>query len=402
MLPRLFFVAAVAAAASCNKHKNNNNNDTTGSGSMSKPADSAQTQGPAKLIVNTPGKIAIVDFDGSKFVTKGNATATGNPTWAAFAPPNLLYAVDENGDTTSLLKLDLEKNTINPVSTAKGSTGVVHLELTKDKSRMVGAGYGSGNIDIFDTSGGGLKFSKAIASNDTVGPNKERQAKPHPHQSLLDPSGRYVAVMDLGTDNVLILNTQKDFEIVNHVPVKPGGCGPRHGAFFPAGASKAEYFIVLCEIKNLVVVYSVKYTDDKGIELEPVQTVSTFKSEADAPAKAAAGEVVLAPDNQSLYVSNRLTGGETDSIAHFRLLRKDGTLKVQFVGLTSTGGKLPRMFSASADGKYLFVGNQDGALGLVALKRGADGALAEKPVASIEMSQFPGQLAGPSFVLQIA
>ncbi|KAG8424109.1 hypothetical protein J3458_000940 [Metarhizium acridum] len=356
----------------------------------------------AKLLITSPGKISIADFDGTKFDIKSTKGVSGNPTWVAFSQPNTLYAVDENSDTTSLLKVDLAGNKIDQLSSTKGSSGVVHLELTKDKSQMVGAGYGSSNIDIFDISNGGLKFSKAIKSDDKVGPNTARQEKPHPHQSLLDPSGRFVAVNDLGTDKVLILDSQNSFGIVNRVPVEPAGCGPRHGAFFPAGANKATHYIVLCEIKNLVVVYSLKYGGDKGIEFVPKQTISTFESQEATPAEAAAGELVLAADNKNVYVSNRLTGGQTDNIANFRIAQKSDDLKLELVGFTSTGGKRPRMFSASMDGQHLFVGNQDGALGVVALKRNADGTLLEKPVASLDMSLFPGALAGPAFVQQVA
>ncbi|OAQ73507.1 carboxy-cis,cis-muconate cyclase [Pochonia chlamydosporia 170] len=354
--------------------------------------------GTAKLLLGTPNTISIADFDGTKFSIASKKSFSGNPTWMVF-DEGKLYAVDENSATTHLLKVDLAGNKIDEVSTTSGSNGVVHLELTKDKTQMLGAAYGSAAIDVFDTQGG-LKYVKSIKSDDQVGPNPTRQDKPHPHQSVMDPSGRFFAVNDLGTDKILILDSQDGFKIVNHVPVQPGGCGPRHGAFHPVGAEKASHYVVLCEIKNLVVTYSLKYGGAKGIEFTEVQSISTFKSQADMPATAAAGELVIAPDNKSVYVSNRLTGGDTDNIAHFRVAGND--FKLEFVGLTSTGGKLPRMFSVSTDGKTLLVGNQDGKLGLVALKRNDDGSLVQAPVASLEMSQFPGEKAGPSFVQQVA
>ncbi|KAH0601338.1 hypothetical protein MHUMG1_00212 [Metarhizium humberi] len=394
MLTRLFLVAAAATASALPSCKNNNN---VTPGKM----PNSTVPSVAKLLITSPGNITIAEFDGTKFDIKSTQNVSGNPTWVAFSQPHL-YAVDENSDTTSLLKVDLAGNKIDHLNSTKGSSGVVHLEFTKDKSQMVGAGFGSSNIDIFDISNGGLKFSNAIKSDDDVGPNKERQEKPHPHQSVLDPSGRFVAVNDLGTDKILVLDTKKAFAIVNRVSVVPAGAGPRHGAFFPAGANKATHYFVLCEIKNLVLVYALKYSCDKGIEFELKQTISTFKSVEATPAEAAAGELVLAADNKNVYVSNRLTGGQTDNIANFRITQNGGELKLDLVGFTSTGGLRTRMFSASLDGQHLFVGNQDGALGVVALKRNANGTLVEKPVASLDMSLFPGELAGPAFVQQVA
>ncbi|KID92656.1 carboxy-cis,cis-muconate cyclase [Metarhizium guizhouense ARSEF 977] len=394
MLTRLLLVAAAATASALPSSCRNNNNAVPG-----KMPNSA-VPSVAKLLITSPGNISIAEFDGTKFDIKSTKGVSGNPTWVAFSQPHL-YAVDENSDTTSLLKVDLAGNKIDQLSSTKGSSGVVHLEFTKDKSQMVGAGFGSSNIDIFDISNGGLKFSNAIKSDDKPGPNTVRQEKPHPHQSVLDPSGRFMAVNDLGTDKILVLDTQKAFAIVNRVSAEPGA-GPRHGAFFPAGANKATHYFVLCEIKNLVLVYALKYGGDKGIEFELKQTISTFKSVEATPAEAAAGELVLAADNKNVYVSNRLTGGQTDNIANFRIDQNGGELKLELVGFTSTGGLRTRMFSASLDGQHLFVGNQDGALGVVALKRNADGTLVEKPVASLDMSLFPGQLAGPAFVQQVA
>lgn len=385
MLPRLL-VAAAATASALTIPENN--------------MASRATQ--AKILLTNPGNIYIANFDGAKFDIALKKQVSGNPTWMALAKPNLLYAVDENSATTRLLRLDLAGNKIDEVTSVQGSSGVVHLEFTKDKSRMLGAAYGSSAIDVFDTSNGGLKYVKSVKSNDKVGPVTGRQDKPHPHQSVLDPSGRFFAVNDLGTDKILIIDSQNSFNIVNRVPVLPAGCGPRHGAFFPAGAATATHYMVVCEIKNVVVLYSLTYGGAKGIEFTAQQTISTFKSQADMPASAAAGELVLAPDNKNVYVSNRLTGQDTDNIAHYRVTGQGSSVKLEFVGLTSTGGRLPRMFSLSTDGANLLVGNQAGKLGVVALKRNADGTLNATPVASIDMSQFPGDTAGPAYVQQVA
>ncbi|KAK2605894.1 hypothetical protein QQS21_003734 [Conoideocrella luteorostrata] len=387
MLKKLLFAAATAAAATL------------------PPRNMASTRAaPSKVLLSGPSNIMIADFDGSKFGVALNKQVPGAPTWMAYAKPDLLYAVDENSATTSLFHIDLAGNKIEQSANTTGSNGVVHLAFNKDHTRMVGAAYGSSAIDVFDVSNGGLKYIKSVKSNDNTGPVGDRQEKAHPHQAVLDPTGRYFAVPDLGTDRILILDSDKDsFEVINHVPIEPAGCGPRHGAFFPAGAAKATHYIVLCEIKNVVNVYSLKYGGDKGIEFFTEQSISTFPSAT--PPKAAAGELVIAPDSKSVYASNRLTGEATDNIAHFRVVQQSAEgsatcqIKLELVGLTSTGGKLPRMFSISEDGQFVLVGNQDGDLGVVALKRNPDGTLEKNPAASIPANTLPNGK-GPAFVQQ--
>ncbi|KAG5915070.1 hypothetical protein E4U42_000158 [Claviceps africana] len=237
----------------------------------------------------------------------------------------------------------------------------------------------------------------------------ERQARPHPHQAVPDPSGRYFAVNDLGTDRVLVLDGAADaFSLVNHVPVEPAGCGPRHGAFFPVGASRATHYLVVCEMKNLVNVYSLAYGGPRGIDFNFEQSLSTLSAAGSVPA-AAAGELVIAPDNRNVYVSNRLSG-PTDTIANFRIVAVPAprtstacyrrAIRLELAGLTSTGGKNPRMFSIAHDGQTLLVGNTEGDMAVVAMRRNQDGTLPEKPVASIAAKAFPGGK-GPVFIQQI-
>ncbi|KAL8660067.1 MAG: hypothetical protein Q9202_006833 [Teloschistes flavicans] len=65
------------------------------------------------------------------------------------------------------------------------------------------------------------------------GPRADRQAAPHPHQVLLDPTHRYLIVPDLGADLLRIFHFNKSSLQISErpsVPVTPGS-GPRHGTF---------------------------------------------------------------------------------------------------------------------------------------------------------------------------
>lgn len=369
-----------------------------------KPVLPAMSHGPSRLLLSNNGNIFIVDCDGSNAKIIHKEKVDANPSWMAFVKPNLLYTVDENSANTRLFHIDFNGKKIEHVKSERASTGVVHLEINKFRPAMLGSAYGNSSVDVWNIYDGQLQLQQTIPITDQVGPVTDRQDKPHPHQTVMDPSGRYFAVNDLGTDKIVILDSHNNvYNVVNHVPVSPPGCGPRHGAFYPVGADRATHYILLCEIKNLVILYSLEYNLEKGIDFQYEQTFSTFGSPQAMPATAAAGELVLTPDNKHVYVSNRLTGGDAETIAHFKIVGGDGdasksNMKLEFVGLTSTFGRLTRMFSLSLCGRYLYIGNQDGELGFVALKRNSDGTLVNKVAAGIPLIEFGGEKAGPAFV----
>jgi 6-phosphogluconolactonase (cycloisomerase 2 family) len=358
--------------------------------------------------------VAAATFDGTSFnITAKNSMPGATASWLLSRPGTSgnLYAVDENSKTTRLFSF--AANRLSLVQNATGSSGVVFLEFNAARTRMVGAAFGQGQLDVWDVSAadGRMSLISQLVSNDTLGPNAARQASAHPHQVLLEPSGKFFVANDLGTDTVLVVDADADTPaIVNRVRIDPPGCGPRHGVFFPPIATspaRATHYILLCEILSLVQVFEVTYTDG-GMDLTKIQSISTFGA-AFPPANAtsaAAGEVALSIDGQHVYISNRVTGNATDSIAHFAVNSPsaDGksSLELQFKDTVSSGGKVPRMFSLALGAeRFIFCTNQDGALGLAAFSRNADGSLKPQPAASLPLSAFGASGFGPQFVQQI-
>lgn len=272
---------------------------------------------------------------------------------------------------------------------------------------MIGAAFGNGTVDVWALSpnNGALTLLKTIVSDDALGPNVDRQDSAHPHQCLLDNSGRFFSCNDLGTDTVLIIDSQDDaFEITNRVRVDPPGCGPRHGAFFPTDTTPATHYVVVCEILSLVTVFELAYSGNT-IQFLQVQTISTFGQ--DFPpvnlTSSTAGELTISGDNKDIYVSNRLTGNETDSISHFitTVDEETGSLTLEFADTVNSGGLIPRMFALSTDDDTLFSTNQDGEFGLLAFARDSvTGTLASLP-AGAKLDIFGGPGFGPQFVMEI-
>lgn len=365
------------------------------------------------------GTIAAATFDGTAFNFIANTTLAGtNPSWLLYKDPNLVYAVDENSNNTRQFQFNTSTSTFDLLQEAQGSSGVVFLEFNLESTRMVGAAFGAGQVDVWDVSApdGSMTLLKQIVSDDPLGPNTERQDAPHPHQALLETSGRFFVVNDLGTDTLLVIDSLDDaFEVVNRVRVPDAGCGPRHGAFFPAtGADFPTNYLVVCELLSLVEVFSLNFTADGNLTFAPLQSISTFDP-LQPPANAStatAAEIVLSADNQHAYVSNRNTGNATDSLAHFGLTGAIGSssgdsLTLTFIELISSGGLQPRMVSLSTnDGSesLVFATNQDGAAGLLAIERDSTSGNLTTDVASapsVPLSVFGAAGDGPQYVQQV-
>lgn len=358
----------------------------------------------ARVLLGHTGNIYIADFisDTGKFDISLNYTAPGDPSWMIHDGANALYAVDEFSSAIYSYAIDLDSNRIREKTSQNGSVGVVHLEFNKYKERMVGSAYGNGTIDIWDISDGGLKLMKTLVSDDKLGPDTVRQAAAHPHQANMDPSGRYFAVNDLGTDSILLIDSRDDKWVkVNSTRVTPAGCGPRHGVWYPQDADQATHYMVVCEIMNKVILYEVEYKSDT-IDFTQTQTLSSYGDLSPAnTTSAAAGEIVLAGND--VYVSNRVSGNKTDSIAHFVVDKTDCTkAMLRYSDTVSSAGLLPRMISVSDKETVVFSANQDGQYGLAALKRNSDGKLTEKPLATLDNTLFGEEGFGPQFVKQVA
>ncbi|KAI0541850.1 putative isomerase YbhE [Xylaria digitata] len=378
-----------------------------GSMATAAPTTRARAAVSRKLLIGGPASIFTANFDGSSFeLTPANVTAGTAPSWMRYkGSTKTVYAVDENGSNLNQFKFgDETRQTLIYASSVEGSAGVVFLEFNKDKTRMVGTSYGKGTIDVWDVSTDGPpKSIKTITVDGPLGPNQEVH---RPHQARLDPTGRFMVVPDLGGDQLLVLDTKDDkYEITNTVTLF-AGAGPRHGGFI--SSNDKTFYAVACETSNKVIFYEVDYADDK-LGLKEISTQSTYGANS-PPANAtsaAAGALTIA-NNKHVYISNRLTGNETDSISHFVFDAASSSLN--FASSVSSRGILPRAISLSTDKyhNYLFVANQGGDNGLVAFTRcPSSGELTAEPVAvKLNSELIPAGLegtpnVGPQYVQEI-
>ncbi|OAA43577.1 Lactonase, 7-bladed beta propeller [Cordyceps fumosorosea ARSEF 2679] len=371
----------------------------------------------SKFLISRPGHVYLAAYDASAntFTITYDLALPGCLSWLAVdRPRSLLYVVDEDSSKFHRFRLDLDSATPfthhETVDTA--SPGAVYLAFSCDARRLLCAAFASGNVDVWDVSDGiALErcLDKTVVSDGRPGPLSHIQDAPHPHQVLLDPTGRFYVVPDLGTDELLVIDSQDDaFAISSRVAVGPPGSGPRHGAFYPVGAATPSHYILLCELANIVVVYALHYTGST-LEFTRVSETCTFGPGGPSVATARAGHLALLPDNKHILLTNRLTGRAHDSVAYMRVHDGGEHPVLEFVQEVPTLGLRPRMFCLMDDGRgAILVANEQSEFGVVVLARTPDGRIEKTPKLCVRMSEFMDQAEmvehpgnGPKFIMQV-
>lgn len=124
------------------------------------------------------------------------------------------------------------------------------------------------------------------------GPDPDRQDAPHPHEAVLDPTGKFLLVPDLGADLIrLFVYNESTLKLTAITPfaVKPGS-GPRHIAFVVKGGN--TYLYLATELGNTLVGYKVTYP--KGsIKLSEMFTIGVHGEGQKSPKGSSAAEVVI-------------------------------------------------------------------------------------------------------------
>jgi 6-phosphogluconolactonase (cycloisomerase 2 family) len=129
------------------------------------------------------------------------------------------------------------------------------------------------------------------------GPVASRQDAPHPHGVVVDPTGRFVLVPDLGADIVRVFHVNPLTGLlapIKSLAVTPGS-GPRHGVFWtPRGSNSTSsdaYFYLVQELSNELSGFRVTYSGNK-ISFRKMYEGSTYGGES-SPAGSKAAEIAI-------------------------------------------------------------------------------------------------------------
>jgi len=298
--------------------------------------------------------IYVFEFDDVTGELKPLSVAEGveNPSFLAIHPnQRFLYSADEidsfDGDAQGAISawaIDDETGSLSLLNKeGAGGTSPCHLSVAPGGRQLFAVGYGSGTVAALPIdSSGKLRPLTSFVKLHGSSVNADRQTSPHPHQIVVDHSGSYALVPDLGLDQILVYRTN-DLSFVSAVKAAPGA-GPRHLAIAPSS------FHVYC-INELDLTIGSYLYDVKLGQLTPIKTVSTIADGADRQGVSGA-EIAVHPTGKFLYASLR----GTDEIVAFTIDSPSGGL--EFLQRTTTGGKTPRNFALDPSGQWLLAANQ--------------------------------------------
>ena len=187
-----------------------------------------------------------------------------------------------------------------------------------------------------------------------------RQTQAHAHGVYqtwrMSPVRSVIAVPDLGADKLFFYQPQSDGRIAPSGELAmPPGSGPRHAAFSPETLTA----FILNELNSTIYVASIVGSNGEPDAMQIVQTITTLP-EGKVVENNTTAEIFLHPNRRFLYASNR--GDDSIALFHFdahsTFDSNAPTQRLKFIETTPCGGKTPRSFDLSPDGKWLIVAAQ--------------------------------------------
>ena len=301
--------------------------------------------------------LARMACDSGALSVVGVVAVASNPSFLTLsANRRFVYAVNEvavldgrpTGGVTAFGR-DRPSNTLREIA-RQPSGGAAPCYITTDRRGkwLLVANYGGGSVSVFPILADGLVgAATSHVEHHGKGPDPARQAAPHAHCVLSDPSNRFVLVADLGLDRVLVYGFDEKTGTLTPAPTGQGtlapGAGPRHLAFHPGGQS----VYVTNELNSTITVFRYDAGTGSLSERQTLPAVIEATAERNYPA-----DVHVHPSGRFAYVSNR----GHNSIAAFAVDKVTGELRP--LQLMPTGGNWPRQFAIDPSGEFLLVVNQ--------------------------------------------
>jgi 6-phosphogluconolactonase len=291
-------------------------------GALSSPELVAEATDPA-WITHSPDKRFLFAIHGSPTQARGFKIESGTGRLAP-VPPETSRGVTEN---------------VNPPS---------HLAVDASGRVLLAANYRDGFVASIPIGPDGTLGAARKVQHEGKGPHPTRQDKAHVHSVTVSSDNRFVMAADLGLDRIYSYALDSSAAALNpgNPPfvVTAPGAGPRHFKF----GNNGRHGYVINELSNTITTFD--YEAARGV-LTPKQTVSTLP--LDFKAENITAEVRVHPNGKFLYGSNR----GHDSIAVYAIDPASGELSR--IEIVKSGGKTPRNFALSPDGKWLVCGHQD-------------------------------------------
>lgn len=321
------------------------------------PAEAAPSRTADLLHIGTwgVGQVYAIRFDPARAtMTPVGPVAQVSSNWVVAHPKRavLYVAGSEQGGIIRVFRVDTASGAlqqfgeIETETTPAGSGGLSYIGVDGHSKTLLVADFAAGTaVSVPIARDGGLGAVASRVQDTGSGPNP-RQLGPHPHQVVIDPSGRFALVPDFGADRVFVYRYDRATRVLSAGPtsyVTAPGSGPRRLAFHPGGRTAYLLNELTADIQTL------HWSPADGL-LTHRQSLST-----NAPGHTgatSAAELAISRDGRFLYTSNR---GE-NTLVVFSTDRRTGLLtqtqRIPCAGLT------PWSFSLHPGGRWLFVANQ--------------------------------------------
>ena len=284
-----------------------------------------------------------------KWTHRWTVPAGDNPSYLLIDEArSALHCVHGDGSEVSSFRIDGDGRLFGLGSRSTGGTNPVHLALSAGKRWVLVANYATGSVVSFAIQENGSlgPMAHLLELPNKAGPNKAQQQGPHPHQIVLDPSGRWFMVPDKGADAIHTLTLDEatgELRLLATLNVSPGS-GPRHLVFRSDGAMA---WVVL-ELSSDVL--TARFDPATG-GLESLQRTTTVP-DSFAGENTGAG-IVLSGDEHHLFVSNRGHG----SVVRYDVAVADGGLNSP--AWTKVQGAMPRFIASLPGSDAICVANED-------------------------------------------
>lgn len=282
-----------------------------------------------------------IDMNNLESAQKSVTTGVSDPSYLVIAPDRkFVYSVNESLENSSANAFSFDIKTAKLTflnRSLTNSAGPCYISAAP--KHVFTANYKGGSISVFSRNADGslsdIRQKIQHSGKGTV---------PHVHQVLFSPDRKYLLVNDLGIDMITVYRYSPDSQneiltACDSFPAKQGS-GPRHSVFSKDG----KRLYVLHELDCSLTVF-----DFNNGKLKLIQENSVVRTGKAVPG---AADIHLSPDGKFLYATNRATANDITCFS----VAKDG--KIAFRQQIPTGGKGPRNFAITPDGKYIFVAHQ--------------------------------------------
>ncbi|MFD7276443.1 lactonase family protein [Streptomyces sp. NPDC059862] len=291
---------------------------------------------------------ATVDPATGALTETGVVDAVADPSYLAVEHTGVgpvLYAVSETAQG-AVAAYDIAGPVPRPMCAPVAVHGESPTHLAVARGHLLTANYESGSVTVLPLAADGTpQPASDVLRHEGTGPDPARQAGPHAHQVLPDPSGRWVLSVDLGTDSVRICSLDVPagkLALHRETALRPG-TGPRHLAFHPAG----DHAYVLGELEPTLTVC--RWDAAAGV-LEPVGVTSLFPD--GTPHAVSPSAPVVSHDGRHMWAAVR----GTDTIAVLTL--DAGGEQADLVASVPCGGRWPRDLVLHPSGTRLYAANE--------------------------------------------